>query len=323
MGGNVKAQYVWSPLDRWTPIRRKRSVGGTLDETKFVLKDYLDPTAIISSAGTVDERFSYGAFGPVRFLDASFVPLSGNTSAFAWTFLFHAEFLDTDSGLYNYGFRFYNPSLGRWLSRDPIGEKGGLNLYGFCYNNALSWYDVLGRDAASDFLDKVDPGRDKTDDGAKRAMMDERGCIGGAAAGCGQSQKGLTEKSECWSTEEAAKAWADAKACPCKKPARVWVLRYKSNENSPVDYDKELGTTFPATGGTQDKPDGTQGTAAAETGQFDSRVINNGRAQGVIPTGPSQDGKIPYKEADETIEEWRKNTQGYDKEQWCVTCPDK
>ena len=144
VGGNVKAQYVWSPLDRWTPIRRKRSVGGTLDETKFVLKDYLDPTAIISSAGTVDERFSYGAFGPVRFLDASFVPLSGNTSAFAWTFLFHAEFLDTDSGLYNYGFRFYNPSLGRWLSRDPIGEEGGLNLYGFTGNDAVNKWDILG-----------------------------------------------------------------------------------------------------------------------------------------------------------------------------------
>ena len=126
------------------PDRRKRSVGGTLDETKFVLKDYLDPTAIINSTGTVDERFSYDAFGPVRFLDASFVPLSGNTSAFAWTFLFHAEFLDTDSGLYNYGFRFYHPYLGRWLSRDPIGEQGGMNLYGMVANAAVTRIDYLG-----------------------------------------------------------------------------------------------------------------------------------------------------------------------------------
>jgi RHS repeat-associated protein len=119
-------------------------VGGTLDETKFVLKDYLDPAAIISTAGTVDERFSYDAFGPVRFLDASFAPLSGNTSAFAWAVLFHAEFIDTDSGLYNYGFRFYHPALGRWLSRDPIGEKGGLNLYAMVGNNAVNKVDLFG-----------------------------------------------------------------------------------------------------------------------------------------------------------------------------------
>jgi len=33
---------------------------------------------------------------------------------------------------------------GRWPSRDPIGERGGLNLYGFVHNNAFLWHDVLG-----------------------------------------------------------------------------------------------------------------------------------------------------------------------------------
>jgi RHS repeat-associated protein len=120
--GTVRAQYVWSPLDRWTLIRRQRSVSLPLDETKFVLKDYLDPAAIVAPDGTVNERFSYDAFGPVRFMDVSYTPRSGNTSAYAWTFLFHAEFIDSESGLYNYGYRFYHPQLGRWLSRDPIAE---------------------------------------------------------------------------------------------------------------------------------------------------------------------------------------------------------
>ena len=31
-----------------------------------------------------------------------------------------------------------------WPSRDPIEERGGLNLYGFCYNSPWSWFDVLG-----------------------------------------------------------------------------------------------------------------------------------------------------------------------------------
>jgi RHS repeat-associated protein len=50
----------------------------------------------------------------------------------------------TASGMRYYGFRYYNPTTGRWLSRDPIGEKGGLNLYGMVRNNPLSFVDILG-----------------------------------------------------------------------------------------------------------------------------------------------------------------------------------
>jgi hypothetical protein len=39
---------------------------------------------------------------------------------------------------------FYNPSTGRWLSRDPAQEQGGLNLYGFISNDALDRGDDLG-----------------------------------------------------------------------------------------------------------------------------------------------------------------------------------
>jgi hypothetical protein len=39
---------------------------------------------------------------------------------------------------------FYNPSAGRWLNRDPIGENGGRNLAGFVFNAPLSGVDRLG-----------------------------------------------------------------------------------------------------------------------------------------------------------------------------------
>jgi len=43
-----------------------------------------------------------------------------------------------------YGLRYYCPASGRWLSRDPIEERGGSNLYGFGLNNSISNIDGLG-----------------------------------------------------------------------------------------------------------------------------------------------------------------------------------
>jgi len=42
------------------------------------------------------------------------------------------------------GHRFYKPSTGRWLSRDPIEERGGENLYGFCLQSPINYIDVDG-----------------------------------------------------------------------------------------------------------------------------------------------------------------------------------
>jgi len=42
------------------------------------------------------------------------------------------------------GLRSYSPNLSRWLSRDPIGERGELNLYGMVGNDAVNWADYLG-----------------------------------------------------------------------------------------------------------------------------------------------------------------------------------
>lgn len=49
------------------------------------------------------------------------------------------------SGLYYYGFRYYAPWLGRWISPDPAGTSDGLNLYRFCGNNPTCRVDPDGR----------------------------------------------------------------------------------------------------------------------------------------------------------------------------------
>src|SRR5207249_4544941 len=43
--------------------------------------------------------------------------------------------------------RPYEPNMARWLTRDPIGERGGPNLYGFVGNNPINFYDLFGLEA--------------------------------------------------------------------------------------------------------------------------------------------------------------------------------
>jgi RHS repeat-associated protein len=47
-------------------------------------------------------------------------------------------------GMADYGYRYYDPLTGRWPSRDPIGENGGMNLYAFVINDPIYWVDLLG-----------------------------------------------------------------------------------------------------------------------------------------------------------------------------------
>ena len=51
---------------------------------------------------------------------------------------------DTAPGVRYYGYKYYNPELGRWINRDKIEEKGGLNICGFVQNTPVSQPDYLG-----------------------------------------------------------------------------------------------------------------------------------------------------------------------------------
>ena len=51
------------------------------------------------------------------------------------------------TGLYYYGFRWYDAGTGRWVSRDPIGERGGVNLFEFVENAPTLGIDPLGQNA--------------------------------------------------------------------------------------------------------------------------------------------------------------------------------
>ena len=57
---------------------------------------------------------------------------------------YSTKYRDAETGLYSYGHRFYDPVHARWLTRDPIEEQGGLNLYAFCGNDGVNRFDMLG-----------------------------------------------------------------------------------------------------------------------------------------------------------------------------------
>jgi RHS repeat-associated protein len=64
-------------------------------------------------------------------------------------FAFTGHYYHARSGLYLTMYRAYNPNIGRWLSRDPIGEAEGLNLYSYVVNDPIDRIDILGLQSAA------------------------------------------------------------------------------------------------------------------------------------------------------------------------------
>ena len=103
--------------------------------------------------GQVSANLEYDAFGREVRVSSLAVPdtgtppglVAGGLYADALPFHFSTKFTDPESGLNYYGYRFYDARDGRWLSRDPIGEQGGVNLYGMVGNGPVNRMDVLGR----------------------------------------------------------------------------------------------------------------------------------------------------------------------------------
>ncbi len=89
-----------------------------------------------SSDGTVSAAYDYDAFGNT--LKAAGEYARRNPLRFS------TKYADAETGLLYYGYRYYDPQTGRWISRDPQGESGGLNLYAFVGNNPATRIDALG-----------------------------------------------------------------------------------------------------------------------------------------------------------------------------------
>ncbi len=71
-------------------------------------------------------------------------------------FRFPGQYYDSETGLhYNY-FRYYNPQTGRYITPDPIGLEGGINLFAYVAGNPLRWMDPRGLDLPEGLFPEVD-----------------------------------------------------------------------------------------------------------------------------------------------------------------------
>jgi RHS repeat-associated protein len=114
--GHVGQLLDWTPLENWQQLGLS--------------------SAADWHASRIVAAYDYDAFGRLRRADGAYAVVN--------PFRYSTKFQDDESGLIDFGRRFYDPDLGRWLSRDPLQEAGGLNLYAYVENNPANRLDPDG-----------------------------------------------------------------------------------------------------------------------------------------------------------------------------------
>jgi len=93
-------------------------------------------TYLVNSSQAPAASYRYDPYGNT-------ISSSGSLSR-ANTYRFSSKEVHVNSGLYYYGYRWYAPNLQRWPNPDPLGERGGLNLYEMLANDPVNSVDAFG-----------------------------------------------------------------------------------------------------------------------------------------------------------------------------------
>ena len=142
-GGSVVAdhRFIWVGLERCEErdasgnvVKRFYPQGEVVGGTpRYFLKDHLGSIrAVAESDASISMQYDYSPWGEQSVI-------SGNNPA---DFGFTGHYTGVGPTLAPY--RLYNAQLGRFISRDPIGEKGGINLYAYVGNDPVNGVDPLG-----------------------------------------------------------------------------------------------------------------------------------------------------------------------------------
>jgi RHS repeat-associated protein len=113
----------------------EQRVGGSDAGNYYYSRDHLGSIReVTNSSGNLYAQYDYDTWG-------NSVVVAGKMNVdFGYTGHYH----HAPSGLNLTLYRAYNSALGRWLSRDPIGEENGLNLYAYVNDNPVNLADPLG-----------------------------------------------------------------------------------------------------------------------------------------------------------------------------------
>ena len=94
---------------------------------------------VADSSGNVVKRIEYDSFGNI---------IEDTDPSFNVPFGFAGGLHDRDTGLVRFGYRDYDPDVGRWTAKDPILFEGGdTDLYGYCLNDPINLLDSDGKSA--------------------------------------------------------------------------------------------------------------------------------------------------------------------------------
>ena len=151
----VVNQYVWSQRYIDAPVVRfhdGNADGDVLDTGVDSVRYYTtDANYNVTTTVTIDpnttetvEHYVYTAYGEAEAYNSTWSSSLGVPTEDGP--LYCGYFFDSETANYQVRNRMYNTSLATWLSRDPIGYEGGINLYQYCSNNPLIRTDPIGLD---------------------------------------------------------------------------------------------------------------------------------------------------------------------------------
>ncbi|MBO4714683.1 MAG: RHS repeat-associated core domain-containing protein, partial [Verrucomicrobia bacterium] len=139
----ITRTYTYGPgVDNIQSMTIYDEYGGS--ETYYYVKDASNTVhVLVDEDGLIVEYYYYDAFGNLmKMRDVNYNLIT--ESVYGNRFLFQGREYDYDTALYYFRARWYEPETGRWLSPDPIGISGGLNLYAFCENDPVNFIDPTG-----------------------------------------------------------------------------------------------------------------------------------------------------------------------------------
>ncbi len=178
-GDNATSEFGYDAFGRRVKIVEKDSAGNATSTKQFVFDGlaiaeqrdgdnvlttrYFQDGYVIGANATpaVDQQFYYlrDHLGSIRgvfnrdeqaievyqdFDPYGRMTLTDGTNNTASDMSYTGHYRHSKSGMYLTMYRAYSPELARWLSRDPIGEVGGINLYAYVANNPVNYFDPMG-----------------------------------------------------------------------------------------------------------------------------------------------------------------------------------